>query len=105
MKLALSHITSLPEKQLTQLKAWLGDATARFTLDEAKRLFPLQGKRLVIIGFSRVGKALAQMANAGGILVDYWTRTQRDKNLLRAADVISLQVPIDSQALTADDFR
>ncbi len=77
-------------------------------MNEGESLF---GKNLGIIGLGRIGKALARRAQAFGMKVFYYNRTQFDKDvedklgvrylslddLLRTADVVSLNTPLTPQ--------
>jgi len=73
--------------------------------------FELTGKTLGIIGFGRIGQAVARRAKAFGMNVIYFQRTPREKGidaaercyyrpleaLLREADVISIHVPLTKE--------
>lgn len=66
-------------------------------------LFELQDKTLGIIGFGRIGKAVAKIANAFGMNVITYTRSPIDSDiatrveldtLLKTSDVVSLHCPL-----------
>jgi len=71
----------------------------------------LTGKTLGIIGFGRIGQAVARRAKAFGMNVIYYQRTPRDKSidssercyyqpleaLLKQADIVSIHVPMTEE--------
>lgn len=73
--------------------------------------FELTGKTLGIIGFGRIGQAVARRAKAFGMNVIYFTRTPRSESLdwheqcyykpletlLRESDIVSVHVPLTKE--------
>jgi phosphoglycerate dehydrogenase-like enzyme len=77
----------------------------------------LRGKKLGIIGLGKIGKCLAQLAQAHGMDISYFdvqrnlevekagTRYLGLHDLLRQSEIISVQVPKDSRVLSPKEFK
>jgi D-3-phosphoglycerate dehydrogenase len=78
-----------------------GDWKAR----ESARGVELAGKALGVVGMGRIGRRLAEMAQAVGMEVVYWSRGSRDERfpyteldaLLASSDVVSLHLALTEE--------
>lgn len=65
----------------------------------------LYGKTLGVIGYGNIGKKVALMAEAFGMKIVYWSKTQKDTNhdylpfeqVLERADILSIHLPLNDE--------
>jgi phosphoglycerate dehydrogenase-like enzyme len=86
-----------------------------WTVRETARGLELAGKRLGILGLGRIGGRLAELGQALGMEVLYWSRSSRDERfrrveldeLIASSDVLSLHLALTDQTrgiLSAPQF-
>lgn len=68
----------------------------------------LEGRTLGIVGYGRIGRAVAQRAAAFGMKLEYWSRSERTlelDELLRSADVVSIHLSKSAETERLIDAR
>ena len=118
LRIQVDKVVNYCDIETAEFVLFVAYALARGLLRDDWPEYPysLYGKTLGIVGMGSVGMSLCQLVRGIGMRVLYYSRTRKPEledgciiyssleDVVSNSDIISLQVPPHTQALTAEDF-